>query len=190
MYVCPSARAELSASCGGMLCFLWAVVGGTLELRLLLRALLLSCYGKVLLIPAVIWEHDYSPLCLALIKLFVLTSNSQAIRGRNTYLFGESLCLVAGSTEKIVPCRIRRWQCQSVGRSVHDCGPDWNVCCCTDCHEDIHASHMMDNFGDLLTFSLAPKLGSFFFLFIEISWEVLDVLPCNVVLQTFIVPRG
>ncbi|KAG7263192.1 hypothetical protein CRUP_020496, partial [Coryphaenoides rupestris] len=48
--------------------------------RELLRALLLSCYGKVLLIPAVIWEHDYSPLCLGLIKLFVLTSNSQAIR--------------------------------------------------------------------------------------------------------------
>uniref|UniRef100_A0A8C8LZD2 Protein ARV n=1 Tax=Oncorhynchus tshawytscha TaxID=74940 RepID=A0A8C8LZD2_ONCTS len=26
-------------------------------------------------------EHDYSPLCFSLIKLFVLTSNSQAIRG-------------------------------------------------------------------------------------------------------------
>ncbi|XP_078100872.1 protein ARV1 isoform X2 [Sander vitreus] len=62
--------------------------GGTPELSLLLRALLLSCYGKVLLIPAVIWEHDYSPLCLGLIKLFVLTSNSQAIRGRRTDLFG------------------------------------------------------------------------------------------------------
>lgn len=74
--------AELSAFCGGVLCFLWAVVGRTLKLHLLLRALLLSCYGKVLLIPAVIWEHDYSPLCLGLIKLFVLTSNSQAIRGR------------------------------------------------------------------------------------------------------------
>ncbi|TKS75526.1 Protein ARV1 [Collichthys lucidus] len=77
------AALELMAFCGGVLTFLWAVgrlQGGTLELRLLLRALLLSCYGKVLLIPAVIWEHDYSPLCLGLIKLFVLTSNSQAIR--------------------------------------------------------------------------------------------------------------
>lgn len=80
-------RVELSAFCGGVLCFLWAVVGGTLELRVLLRALLLSCYGKVLLIPAVIWEHDYSPLCLGLIKLFVLTSNSQAIRGTRSYQF-------------------------------------------------------------------------------------------------------
>ncbi|KAM6365938.1 protein ARV1 isoform 2-T14 [Alca torda] len=43
-------------------------------------ALLLSSYGKLLLIPAVIWEHDYTPLCLAFIKVFVLISNSQAIR--------------------------------------------------------------------------------------------------------------
>uniref|UniRef100_A0A3Q2WS51 Protein ARV n=1 Tax=Haplochromis burtoni TaxID=8153 RepID=A0A3Q2WS51_HAPBU len=82
------AALELSAFCGGVLCFLWVVVcclqGETMELCLLLRALLLSCYGKVLLIPAVIWEHDYSPLCLGLIKLFVLTSNSQAIRGKRS----------------------------------------------------------------------------------------------------------
>lgn len=85
MHLSTSAgRLELSAFCGGVLWFLWVVVcllrGGSLQLGLLLRALLLSCYGKVLLIPAVIWEHDYSPLCLGLIKLFVLTSNSQAIR--------------------------------------------------------------------------------------------------------------
>ncbi|KAE8601548.1 hypothetical protein XENTR_v10013712 [Xenopus tropicalis] len=43
-------------------------------------ALLLSSYGKLLLIPAVIWEHDYTNLCLRLITLFVLTSNMQAIR--------------------------------------------------------------------------------------------------------------
>lgn len=49
---------------------------------LLLKALLLSSYGKLLLIPAVIWEHDYTPLCLAFIKVFVLISNSQAIRGK------------------------------------------------------------------------------------------------------------
>ncbi|TNM94730.1 hypothetical protein fugu_017489 [Takifugu bimaculatus] len=73
------AALELSAFCSGLLLFLWAAVGG-LEVRALLRALLLSGYGKVLLIPAVIWEHDYSPLCLGFIKLFVLTSNSQAIR--------------------------------------------------------------------------------------------------------------
>jgi hypothetical protein len=48
---------------------------------LLLKALLLSSYGKLLLIPAVIWEHDYTPLCLRLIKVFVLTSNFQAVRG-------------------------------------------------------------------------------------------------------------
>ncbi|KAF1505116.1 Protein ARV1, partial [Eudyptula minor novaehollandiae] len=47
---------------------------------LLLKALLLSTYGKLLLIPAVIWEHDYTPLCLVFIKVFVLISNSQAIR--------------------------------------------------------------------------------------------------------------
>lgn len=79
---------ELVAFCSSVLWFLWVVVdrlqGGNLELSLLIRALLLSCYGKVLLIPAVIWEHDYSPLCLGLIKLFVLTSNSQAIRGMRT----------------------------------------------------------------------------------------------------------
>ncbi|XP_013886751.1 protein ARV1, partial [Austrofundulus limnaeus] len=78
------AALELLAFCSGALCFLWLWVcrlrGGTVELGLLLRALLLSCYGKVLLIPVVIWEHDDAPLCLSLIRLFVLTSNSQAIR--------------------------------------------------------------------------------------------------------------
>lgn len=79
-------HAELAAFCTSVLLFLWLVVvhvqHRSLDFSLLLRALLLSCYGKVLVIPAVIWEHDYSPLCLSLIKLFVLTSNSQAIRGR------------------------------------------------------------------------------------------------------------
>ncbi|XP_029903674.1 protein ARV1 [Myripristis murdjan] len=78
------AALELWAFCSGVLWFLWVAVGALqgekLDFRLLLRALLLSCYGKVLLIPAVIWEHDYTPLCLGLIKLLVLTSNSQAIR--------------------------------------------------------------------------------------------------------------
>ncbi|XP_028295325.1 protein ARV1 [Gouania willdenowi] len=81
------AALELWAFCGGVLGFLWVALvwgcddgGSGVELRLLLRGLLLSCYGKVLLIPAVIWEHDFSPLCLGLVKMFVLTSNSQAIR--------------------------------------------------------------------------------------------------------------
>ncbi|XP_020775599.1 protein ARV1 isoform X2 [Boleophthalmus pectinirostris] len=78
------ASLELSAFCGGVLLFVWLVLARlqkrSLEHGLLLKGLLLSSYGKVLLIPTVIWEHDYSPLCLALIKLFVLTSNSQAIR--------------------------------------------------------------------------------------------------------------
>ncbi|KAG5846622.1 protein ARV1 [Anguilla rostrata] len=77
------AALELGVYLGGVLAFLWLVRGflqSGLELPMLLKALLLSSYGKLLLIPAVIWEHDYSPLCFSLIKLFVLTSNSQAIR--------------------------------------------------------------------------------------------------------------
>ncbi|XP_029450055.1 protein ARV1 isoform X2 [Rhinatrema bivittatum] len=59
---------------------------------LLLKALLLSSYGKLLLIPAVIWEHDYTYFCLRLIKLFVLISNSQAIRV--TLNISHKLCLL------------------------------------------------------------------------------------------------
>ncbi|OWK07564.1 ARV1, partial [Cervus elaphus hippelaphus] len=68
----------------GIFTFLWIErpikVKEKLNFTLLLKALLLSSYGKLLLIPAVIWEHDYTPLCLRLIKVFVLTSNFQAIR--------------------------------------------------------------------------------------------------------------
>nr|XP_015201159.1 PREDICTED: protein ARV1 [Lepisosteus oculatus] len=77
------AALELGVFLGGVLAFLCSVQGlltTSLDPHLLLKALLLSSYGKLLLIPAVIWEHDYSPLCFSLIKLFVLTSNSQAIR--------------------------------------------------------------------------------------------------------------
>ncbi|KAL7872483.1 hypothetical protein SRHO_G00074660 [Serrasalmus rhombeus] len=77
------AALELAVYCVGVLAVLWPVqwlYGCSLNLAPLLKALLLSCYGKVLLIPAVIWEHDYSPLCFRLIRLFVLTSNTQAIR--------------------------------------------------------------------------------------------------------------
>ncbi|KTF75954.1 hypothetical protein cypCar_00026895 [Cyprinus carpio] len=77
------ASLELAVFCIGVLFILWTAQccsGSSLELKALLKALLLSSYGKVLLIPAVIWEHDFSPLCFSLIRLFVLTSNSQAIR--------------------------------------------------------------------------------------------------------------
>ncbi|XP_066548813.1 protein ARV1 [Amia ocellicauda] len=77
------AALELVVFLAAVLLFLWAAQGlltSRLQPSMLLKALLLSSYGKLLLIPAVIWEHDYSPLCFSLIKLFVLTSNSQAIR--------------------------------------------------------------------------------------------------------------
>ncbi|XP_044276745.1 protein ARV1 [Varanus komodoensis] len=63
------------------------------DFTFLLKALVLSSYGKLLLIPAVIWEHDYTHLCLKLIKVFVLTSNFQAIRV--TLNLCRKLCLVA-----------------------------------------------------------------------------------------------
>ncbi|EAW69934.1 protein ARV1 isoform 1 [Homo sapiens] len=68
----------------GIFTFLWVERPMTAKKKpnfiLLLKALLLSSYGKLLLIPAVIWEHDYTSVCLKLIKVFVLTSNFQAIR--------------------------------------------------------------------------------------------------------------
>lgn len=77
------AALELTVFFIGVLVILWTAQcfsGASLQFAPLLKALLLSSYGKVLLIPAVIWEHDFSPLCFSLIRLFVLTSNSQAIR--------------------------------------------------------------------------------------------------------------
>ncbi|XP_052496777.1 protein ARV1 [Budorcas taxicolor] len=78
------ASLEQTAYFTGIFAFLWVErpirVKEKLNFTLLLKALLLSSYGKLLLIPAVIWEHDYTPLCLRLIKVFVLTSNFQAIR--------------------------------------------------------------------------------------------------------------
>lgn len=75
---------EQAAFFTGMFAFLWVQQPTTAkrapDFVLLLKALLLSSYGKLLLIPAVIWEHDYTPLCLRLIKVFVLTSNFQAVR--------------------------------------------------------------------------------------------------------------
>ncbi|XP_027020873.2 protein ARV1 [Tachysurus fulvidraco] len=77
------AALELGVYCAGVLVVLWCVqklYSVCVETSDLLKALLLSSYGKVLLIPAVIWEHDYSPLCFTLIRVFVLTSNAQAVR--------------------------------------------------------------------------------------------------------------
>uniref|UniRef100_A0A8C2P7Q9 Protein ARV n=1 Tax=Capra hircus TaxID=9925 RepID=A0A8C2P7Q9_CAPHI len=78
------ASLEQTAYFTGIFAFLWVErpirAKEKLNFTLLLKALLLSSYGKLLLIPAVIWEHDYTPLCLRLIKVFVLTSNFQAIR--------------------------------------------------------------------------------------------------------------
>ncbi|XP_032098244.1 protein ARV1 isoform X2 [Sapajus apella] len=78
------AALEQTAYFIGIFTFLWVQLPMTVKEKpsfiLLLKALLLSSYGKLLLIPAVIWEHDYTPLCLKLIKVFVLTSNFQAIR--------------------------------------------------------------------------------------------------------------
>ncbi|KAK2499697.1 hypothetical protein MC885_000190 [Smutsia gigantea] len=78
------ASLEQAAFFIGIFIFLWIERPMTAKKKpgfiLLLKALLLSSYGKLLLIPAVIWEHDYTPLCLRLIKVFVLTSHFQAIR--------------------------------------------------------------------------------------------------------------
>ncbi|CAK6442276.1 unnamed protein product [Pipistrellus nathusii] len=78
------ASLEQAAFFVGIFTFLWIersiATKKNPNFLLLLKALLLSSYGKLLLIPAVIWEHEYTPLCLRLIKLFVLTSNFQAIR--------------------------------------------------------------------------------------------------------------
>ncbi|KAK6488985.1 protein ARV1 isoform X1 [Huso huso] len=77
------AALELIMFLVGVFTFLWLIKGylkTIFEPAMMLKALLLSSYGKLLVIPAVIWEHDYSPLCLHLIKVFVLTSNSQAVR--------------------------------------------------------------------------------------------------------------
>ncbi|XP_069462999.1 protein ARV1 isoform X3 [Ambystoma mexicanum] len=75
---------ELAAFFVGIFAALWPMTQKTTDTKLdsifLLKALLLSSYGKLLLIPAVIWEHDYTFVSLKLIKLFVLTSNFQAIR--------------------------------------------------------------------------------------------------------------
>ncbi|CAH2252644.1 ARV1 [Pelobates cultripes] len=93
------AALEQSAFLAGIFIVLYLVMPSLLNSRsdclLLLKALLLSNYGKLLLIPAVIWEHDYTPLCLRLISLFVLTSNTQAVRVALNVSRTQSLIAVA-----------------------------------------------------------------------------------------------
>ncbi|XP_007423728.1 protein ARV1 isoform X1 [Python bivittatus] len=90
------ASLEQTAFLTGIFAALWLVRSVVLKNKanfiFLLKALLLSSYGKLLLIPAVIWEHDYTHLCLKLIKVFVLTSNFQAIRV--TLNTSRKLCLM------------------------------------------------------------------------------------------------
>lgn len=116
-----TAALELAAFCGGVLSFLWVAPcvprRHSVPLRPLLRALLLSCYGKVLLIPAVIWEHDFSPLCVTLIKVFVLTSNSQAIRV--TLNGSRALSLLAVALGVLTESAVARL-CQGFSWSVVD----------------------------------------------------------------------
>uniref|UniRef100_A0A674EGW9 Protein ARV n=1 Tax=Salmo trutta TaxID=8032 RepID=A0A674EGW9_SALTR len=54
-------------------CLEWQLLVYCSWKNLMLKAILLSSYGNILLIPIVIWEHDYSPLCFSFIMLFVLT---------------------------------------------------------------------------------------------------------------------
>lgn len=100
---------------------------------LLLKALLLSSYGKLLLIPAVIWEHDYTPLCLAFIKVFVLISNSQAIRGMFLLFYYYIICIEcvwenAAVTEVIIIVIFFNWCqiCDWNGSSLKLCYLDFN----------------------------------------------------------------
>ncbi|XP_037100725.1 protein ARV1 [Syngnathus acus] len=116
------AALELLAFCGGVLFVLRAAVmsssygGGDVDLNLLLRALLLSCYGKVLLVPAVIWEHDFLPLCLGFIKVFVLTSNMQAVRVILNCSKSLALCSVCvGLLSETLAARM----CQTVAAAFH-----------------------------------------------------------------------
>ncbi|XP_051909247.1 protein ARV1 [Hippocampus zosterae] len=122
------AALELLAFCGGVLLVLKAAAamssrvcsdsGVGMDLHLLLRALLLSGYGKVLLVPAVIWEHDFLPLCLGFIKVFVLTSNMQAVRVILNCSKRLALSSVCGG---LLSETIAVWMCQTAaGTSLGD----------------------------------------------------------------------
>ncbi|XP_059842482.1 protein ARV1 [Hypanus sabinus] len=78
------ASLELTAFLSGVFFFLCLTKHDFIQkksnLYMLLIAILLSGYGKLLVIPVIIWEHDDSPLYINLINFFVLASNAQAVR--------------------------------------------------------------------------------------------------------------
>ncbi|XP_032804302.1 protein ARV1 [Petromyzon marinus] len=76
--LCAASTLELLSFLGAMWCvlLLWKVL---CDHATLLRALLLSNYGELMLVPAIIWEHEHAPFCLPLIRLFALASNAQAL---------------------------------------------------------------------------------------------------------------
>ncbi|XP_060686791.1 protein ARV1 [Hemiscyllium ocellatum] len=104
------ASLELAAFLSGTFFFLWLTNKGFIQKKsncnTLLIALLLSGYGKLLVIPAVIWEHDYSPLYIGLIKFFVLASNAQAVRVvlNSSRRFALSVIFVGWMVEQLTAC--------------------------------------------------------------------------------------
>ncbi|KXJ22438.1 protein ARV1 [Exaiptasia diaphana] len=63
--------------------------------RELCSAILLSSFGKLLVIPVVLWSNSYSKVCLWLVKLFVFTSNAEAIKVVLSMDFLQSCFVVA-----------------------------------------------------------------------------------------------
>ncbi|XP_038671565.1 protein ARV1 [Scyliorhinus canicula] len=104
------ASLELAAFLSGAFLFLWLTKDEFIQKKsnrnTLLIALILSGYGKLLVIPAVIWEHDYSPLYINLIKFFVLASNAQAVRVvlNSTRRFALSVIIVGWMVEQFTAC--------------------------------------------------------------------------------------
>ena len=47
----------------------------------LYKALVISSYGKLFSIPAIIWGQSHSTVCVLLVRLFILTSNTVALKG-------------------------------------------------------------------------------------------------------------
>jgi len=44
---------------------------------------LLSMFGKLLVLPALLWGHEYSALYTPLLGVFTVAANIQALRGKN-----------------------------------------------------------------------------------------------------------
>ena len=51
------------------------------RLEAVLRAIVVSSMGRLLVVPALIWGESYSSVGVALTHLFVASSNVQALRG-------------------------------------------------------------------------------------------------------------